>query len=184
MTAVSLRTERLLLRPWEDDDVEPFAEMGQDPEVMVHMPGLLDPMQSQALVLRVRAHFAKHGWGLWAVEVPQKASFIGFVGLQWVPFESHFTPAVEVGWRLARPHWGHGYATEAARAAVEFGFDEAGLEEVVGMTVPANVRSQRVMERIGMMRDEGGDFEHPRVPEGHPLKRHILYRVRARPSAA
>ena len=141
-------------------------------------------MQSEAIVLRVRAHFAKHGWGLWAVEVKDKEPFIGYVGLQWVPFEAHFTPAVEVGWRLSRAHWGHGYATEAARAAIDFAFAEAGLEEVVAMTVPANVRSQRVMERIGMMRDEGGEFDHPRVPDGHPLKRHILYRMRARQTAA
>ncbi len=180
----SLRTERLVLRPWRDEDLEPFAAMGQDPEVMAHFPGLIDRARAEAILLRFRAHFAKHGWGIFALEAPGVAPFLGFVGLQWVPFEAPFTPAVEIGWRLARAHWGNGYATEAARAALDFGFDELSLEEIVAMTVRANVRSWRVMERIGMMRDEGGDFDHPNVPEGHPLRRHILYRMRARPTAA
>ena len=175
---IELRTERLRLRPWRQDDVEPFAAMNADPEVMRHFPSALSRRESEEVLGRIRAHFAARGFGLWAVEAPGVASFIGYVGLTTPRFEAHFTPCVEVGWRLARAHWGHGYATEAARAALDFGFGPMRLEEIVAMTVPANVRSRRVMDRLGMVRSEADDFEHPMLPAGHPLRPHVLYRLR------
>jgi RimJ/RimL family protein N-acetyltransferase len=175
---LEMRTERLWLRPWRDEDVEPFAALNADPRVMEHFPALLSRQETEALVARIREHFARHGWGLWAVEVPGEAPFIGFVGLNPVTFQAHFTPAVELGWRLAPAHWGRGYATEGARAALEVAFLRLGLPEVVSFTVPANVRSRRVMEKLGLHRSPADDFEHPRLPEGHPLRRHVLYRLR------
>lgn len=175
---MDVRTERLWLRPWRDEDVEPFAALNADPRVMEHFPAVASRQETEAMVARLRAHFAQHGWGLWAVEVPGVAPFIGFVGLSTVTFTAHFTPAVEVGWRLAAAHWGQGYATEGARAALGVAFRELGLSEVVSFTVPANLRSRRVMEKLGMHHDPDEDFEHPRLPPGHPLRRHVLYRLR------
>lgn len=171
------RTERLLLRTWRPSDREPFARMNADPEVMRHFPAPLQRAESDALADRIEAHFAAHGFGLWAVEVVGGAPFVGFVGLQVVPFEAPFTPAVEIGWRLAASAWGRGYATEAAREAVRIAFEELRLPALVSFTTPQNVRSRRVMERIGMVPDPAGDFDHPRLPEGHPLRRHVLYRL-------
>ena len=169
-----LRTERLVLRGWREDDLAPFAALNADPMVMEHFPRLLDREQSDAFVReRIEPHFAERGFGLWAVEVPGVAPFVGFVGLQSPSFDAFFTPCVEVGWRLAAAHWGRGYATEAAHAAVAFGFEVAGLEEIVSFTVPANIRSIAVMERLGMRYD--GEFDHPRVTG--PLRRHVLYRL-------
>ena len=175
--APSLRTTRLLLRPWRDEDHEPFAAMNADPEVMEHFPARLTPAESAAMVERIHAGFRAHGYGLWALEVADSGEFIGYTGLQPVSFEAHFTPAVEIGWRLARPAWGYGYATEAARAALAFGFDQAGLREVVSFTTPTNLRSQAVMRRIGMTNDPADDFDHPRLPAGHRLRWHTLYRL-------
>jgi RimJ/RimL family protein N-acetyltransferase len=172
-----IRTERLLLRPWIAADREPFAAMNADPQVRQHFPALLSREESDASVARIEAHFAEHGYGFWAVEVPGIAPFAGMVGLAVVPFEAAFTPCVEIGWRLAVPHWGSGYATEAARAALAFGFDELKLNEIVAFTVPGNVRSRRVMERIGMSHDPADDFDHPSVADGHPFRRHVLYRT-------
>ena len=144
---------------------------------MEHFQQPLTRAESDAFVERIEAEFDDCGFGLWAVEVRGEAPFIGYVGLHRVPFEAPFTPAVEVGWRLAREHWGNGYATEAACAAVRYGFDEAGLDEIVSFTSLDNERSWRVMERIGMIRDPNGDFDHPNVPVGHRLRRHVLYRI-------
>jgi ribosomal-protein-alanine N-acetyltransferase len=166
------------LRRWRDSDREPFASLNADPAVMEHFPALLSREESDDMVDRIEAGFAADGFGLWAVEVAGGPPFIGFVGLAVPRFEAHFTPAVEVGWRLAREHWGRGYATEAARAALDYGFGTVGLEEVVSLTVPANTRSIAVMERLGMTRDPADDFDHPRLPEGHRLRRHVLYRKR------
>jgi RimJ/RimL family protein N-acetyltransferase len=172
-----LRTERLLLRQWREEDLEPFAALNADPETMRFFPEPQLRVASDALAESARRHIAEEGWGLWAVEVVGGACFIGFVGLSRPSFEEHFTPAVEVGWRLAREHWGHGYATEAARAALDYGFEELGLEEIVSFTSELNEPSRRVMERLGMRHDQAGDFEHPRVPVGHPLRPHVLYRL-------
>ena len=177
-----LRTGRLLLRQWAQSDLEPFAALNGDPEVMRHFPDLLGAAESDALARNISEMIELHGWGLWAVEVLDGPRFIGFVGLNEPRFDAHFTPAVEVGWRLGRQHWGYGYATEAAQAAVEFGFETLGLDEIVAMVAPANERSRRVAERLGMTRDPADDFDHPRVPEG-PLRRHVLYRL-ARPAPA
>jgi RimJ/RimL family protein N-acetyltransferase len=175
-----IRTERTLLRRWHQADREPFAEMNADPEVMEYFPSVLSREESEAAVDWIAAHFERHGFGLWALEVPGVTPFAGFVGLAVPFFETAFTPCVEIGWRLAQPYWGQGYATEAARAALAFGFEEVHLQEVVSFTVPANVRSRRVMEKLGMTHDPRDDFEHPRVPEGHPLRRHVLYRTGSR----
>lgn len=171
-------TERLLLRAWRDEDLEAFAALNADPVVMEYLPGLLSRDESDAMAGRIRDHFAAHGFGLWAVEVkaPDAASFIGFVGLWRPTWTAHFTPCVELGWRMARAYWGRGYATEAAQASMRFGFDQLGLDEVVALTVPDNLRSRAVMERLGMLRDPADDFDHPRIPEGHRLRRHVLYR--------
>ncbi len=174
-----LETERLLLRRWQDHDRAPFAAMNRDPDVVEFLTGPLTREQSDEIIGRVEAHFDKRGFGLWAVEVRGTAECVGFVGL-WTPdFEAHFTPAIEAGWRLARPAWGHGYASEAARAALRFGFEDIGLDEVVSFTVPMNTRSRSVMERIGLHHDPTDDFDHPRFSEGHRLRRHVLYRLSA-----
>lgn len=169
------RTARLVLRRWTPADRAPFAAMNADPVVMQHMPTVLDRAASDAMVDRIDAHFAAHGFGLWAVEADGELA--GYVGLQHVPFEAPFGPAVEIGWRLARSAWGKGYATEAAREACRIGFEEHGLDAIVSFTVRANERSWGVMERIGMKRDPAGDFDHPRLPPGNPLRPHILYRL-------
>lgn len=179
MSAPVLRTERLLLREWRPEDREPFAALNADPRVMEFMPALLPRAQSDALARRSEAHFATHGFGPWAVEVPGVAPFIGFVGLVVPAFEAHFTPAIEVGWRLAAGHWGKGYATEAALASARHAFETAGADELVSFTTPQNARSRAVMQRIGMTHDPSDDFDHPRLAAGHPFRRHVLYRVTA-----
>ena len=173
-----LRTERLLLRRWQAGDLAPFAALNADPVVMEHLIAPLSQQETAEMIETLERRFEDQGYGLWAVEVIGGAPFVGFVGLNPATFEAPFTPAVEVGWRLAREHWSHGYATEAARAAVQFGFEVAGLDEIVSFTAAGNVRSRRVMERLGMTRDPAEDFDHPRVPEGHPARRHVIYRLR------
>jgi RimJ/RimL family protein N-acetyltransferase len=150
---------------------------------MQHFPARLSREDSAGMAGRIAAHFDRHGWGLWAAEAPGVAPFIGFIGLSAIEWEAHFTPCVEVGWRLAQAHWGRGYAPEGAQAALAFAFDQLGLHEVVSMTVPANRNSRRVMEKLGMTWDPADDFDHPRIADGSPLKRHVLYRIRkgARP---
>jgi ribosomal-protein-alanine N-acetyltransferase len=172
-----IETERLLLRPWREADLEPFAQLNADARVMEHFPRAASRAESQALMARIRAHFDRHGYGFWAVDVKGGDSFIGFVGLGTVPFDAHFTPAVEIGWRLAHASWGRGYASEAARAALRFAFLELELDEVVSFTVTANHRSRAVMDRIGMHHADADDFDHPHVPIGHPMRRHVLYRL-------
>jgi ribosomal-protein-alanine N-acetyltransferase len=174
---VSVETERLLLREWREDDLEPFAALNADPVVMEHFPNTLTRVESDALVGRINAHFADHGYGLWALEVRDTGEFIGFTGLAWQTYPAHFTPAVEIGWRLQQSAWGHGYASEAARAALAVGFENAGLAEIVSLTAVTNVRSQRVMQRIGMTHDPADDFAHPNIPDGHRLQPHVLYRI-------
>lgn len=172
-----LRTERLLLREWRDADRAPFAALNADPEVVRFLTRPLDQAGSDAMIERIRAHWLADGYGLWAVERQDDGSFIGFVGLAAPAFEAPFTPAVEVGWRLARGVWGHGFATEAARAALRFGFERLGLDEIVSFTTPANARSRAVMERLGMSRDPADDFDLPTVPADHPIRPQVLYRL-------
>lgn len=172
-----IETRRLILRGMRDGDFAPFAAMNADARVMEHFPATLTDEQSRAMANRIDDHFARHGHGFWMVEAAGVADFAGIAGLMVPGFEAHFTPAVEIGWRLAPACWGKGYATEAARALLEFGFGRVGLEEIVSFTVTANRRSRRVMERIGMTHDAPGDFDHPNLPEGDPLRRHVLYRL-------
>jgi RimJ/RimL family protein N-acetyltransferase len=177
-----LQTQRLRLRAWLPQDREPFARMNADPAVMEYFPALLSAEETDRLIERITEGFHSRGFGLWALEVPGLtglASFAGFVGLSVPRFEAPFTPCVEIGWRLSRAHWGKGYATEAARAALRFGFESCRLAEIVSITAPANLRSRRVMEKLGMTRDPAEDFDHPSIPPGHPLQRHVLYRLRA-----
>jgi len=175
---VELTTARLKLRAWRDEDLAPFAAMNADPRVREFFPSTLTGDESAASAASIVAHWNEHGFGLWAVEVPGAAPFVGFVGLSIPPFHAHFTPCVEVGWRLAVPYWNRGYATEGGRAALTFGFDVLKLQEIVSMTTEGNVRSRRVMERLGMHRDPADDFDHPNIAAGHPLRRHVLYRLR------
>ena len=170
-----IQTARLILRPWRDSDLPAFAEQNADPVVMRYLLHVLTREESDAYARRAEDHLAEHGFCKWAVEAPDVAPFIGAVGLSHVRFEASFTPAVEVAWRLHRNFWGQGYATEAARAAIEDGFARVGLKEVVALTTLANLPSQRVMQRLGMSRTF--EFDHPAVPDGHPLQRHILYRL-------
>lgn len=175
---VPIETARLLLRAWRDADREPFARMAADPRVMEFFPALLTRGESDALADRAQSCLARDGFTLFAAELRRSGEFIGFIGLSKPAFEAHFTPCVEIGWRLAAEHWNHGLATEGARAVLRFGFEEVGLQEIVSFTVPANLRSRRVMEKLGMAHDLAGDFNHPRVPADHPLRRHVLYRIR------
>ena len=172
-----LSSARLQLRPWRDEDLPAFAALNADPDVMEYFPKCLNREESDQSAGRIREGLARHGFGWWAVDVFGVAEFIGFTGLSVPPYETHFTPCVEIAWRLARKYWGFGYATEAARLAMEYGFRSAGLPEIVSFTFVGNLRSRRVMERLGMTRNPEDDFEHPRLPEGHPLRRHVLYRM-------
>ena len=165
-----LVTDRLLLRRWRPEDRPLFAAINADPRVMEFFPKLLSREESDATVDRIEAHFAQHGFGLWAVEVPGVTPFAGFVGLAHPRFEATFTPCVEIGWRLAAEHWGRGYATEGATAALAFGFEQLKLAEILSFTVPGNVRSRRVMEKIGMTHSPADDFDHPLVSAGHKLR--------------
>jgi ribosomal-protein-alanine N-acetyltransferase len=174
---LDLRGPRVLLRPWRASDLAPFAALNADAEVMEHLPALLSREESDATVTRIDAHLAAHGFTFWAVEVPGEVAFAGFVGLVVPKFEAHFTPCVETGWRLAREHWGQGYAVEAATVALRAAFGPLGCREVVALTVPGNLRSRRVMERLGMHCSAADDFDHPLLPDGHRLRRHVLYRI-------
>jgi RimJ/RimL family protein N-acetyltransferase len=172
-----LKTERLLLRRWRDSDRLPFQQMNADPRVMEFFPAGLSPAESDALIDRAQAHFDRHGFGPFAVELLENQFFIGFIGLSIPNFDAPFMPAVEIGWRLAFDCRGRGLATEGARAVVNYGFEELGLDNLVSFTVPENLRSRSVMEKLGMTHDPHDDFDHPRLPEGHPMRRHVLYRL-------
>src|SRR5262245_23363458 len=174
-----LRTDRLVLRRWQDIDRGPFAALNADPVVMEHFPAMLTREQSDTMVDVIEAGFDKHGFGLWALEIAETGEFIGFTGLSVVRFDAPFAPAVEVGWRLARPYWGHGYASEAARRSIAYGLDEERLPEIVSFTYVGNLRSRAVMERVGMTRDPADDFDHPRLPIDSRLRPHGLYRTRS-----
>ena len=174
---MTLFSDRLCLRQWRDEDREAFAAMNSDARVMKFFRSRLSRAESDAMVDGIQKHFSEHGFGLWAIEVPRVARFIGFAGLAVPRFSAHFTPCVEVGWRLAFEHWGHGYATEAARLALGYGFGTVALPEIVSFTSATNHRSRAVMERLGMRRDPADDFDYPPMPKGHPLRRHVLYRL-------
>jgi RimJ/RimL family protein N-acetyltransferase len=177
-----LRTERLYLRRWLPNDRPAFANLNADARVNEFLLGPISRTESDALADRIEAHFAQHGFGVWAMEIPGVTPFAGFIGLSIPRFEAAFTPCVEVGWRLSAEHWNKGYATEGAKAALAFGFESLGLDEIVSFTVPDNQRSRRVMEKIGMTHSPADDFDHPLLAEGHPLRWHVLYRIGRRSS--
>lgn len=177
--SVSITGGRLRLRRWRGEDREAFAAMNADRQVMEFFRNRLSRAESDAMVDRIEAHFCEHGFGLWAIEIPGSADFIGFTGLVVSRFDAHFTPCVEIGWRLAFEHWGRGYATEAARLALGYGFGALALSEIVSFTSVTNRRSRAVMERLGMHHDPADDLDHAALPEGHPLRPHVLYRLRS-----
>lgn len=171
----TLTTGRLVLREWRETDRDDWAAMNADPEVREFFPSTLDREQADSAFDRVASELSARGWGLWAAE--HEGRFLGFTGLSPVGFEAHFTPATEIGWRLRRDAWGHGFASEAARAVLNFAFGELGLDQLVSFTSVANARSRAVMERVGLTRDPADDFDNPNVPLGDPLRRHVLYRA-------
>jgi RimJ/RimL family protein N-acetyltransferase len=174
---VTMSSGRICLRRWRDEDREAFAAMNSDARVMEFFRSRLSRVESDAMVDGIQKNFSERGFGLWAVEIRGVAPFIGFAGLAVARFSAHFTPCVEVGWRLAFAHWGHGYATQAARLALGYGFGTLALSDVVSFTSATNHRSRAVMERLGMRRDPVEDFDYPSFPEAHPLRRHVLYRL-------
>lgn len=177
MQPVSLTTDRLILRPWREEDLEPLFAINGDPDSMRHFPAVMTRAESDAWAARLAAHFDAHGWGFWVVRARADDAFLGVVGLLDITWQARFTPAVEIGWRIAPGSRRQGYAEEAARAALAFGFGTLGLKEIVAFTVPGNEPSWRLMQRLGMRPD--GDFDHPRLAQGHPLRRHLLYRLAA-----
>jgi 3-dehydroquinate dehydratase / shikimate dehydrogenase len=172
-----IRTKRLILRPWQEEDFESFGQINSDARVMEYFPSILSRQESDGLAERLSTKLQEQGWGLWAVSVSGLSNFIGFIGLSEPSFTSHFTPAVEVGWRLAYDFWGHGYATEGALEALNYGFKTLDLNEIVSFTAVQNRRSIEVMKRIGLHHDTVDDFDHPKLSEGHALRRHVLYRL-------
>ncbi|MBL1379393.1 GNAT family N-acetyltransferase [Zobellella iuensis] len=175
---ISLHTQRLRLRQWRPEDRAPFAALNADPEAMRYFPAPLSRAQSDALADRIEGLIAERGWGFWALECRQSRAFLGFTGLHVPAAELPCSPCVEIGWRLAREHWGWGYASEAASACLAFGFEQLGLGEIVSFTALDNLRSRAVMERLGMVAG-AATFEHPAVPLGSPLREHCLYRLSA-----
>ena len=173
----TLTTERLILRPWRPSDRLPFQAINADSRVMEFYPSTLTPAESDALITRIHLHFEQHNHGPYAVQLNETGTFIGYIGLYTPTFEAHFTPAIEIAWRLSADHWGRGLATEGARAVLHHAFHTLQLPSLVSFTVPANLRSRRVMEKLGMTHDPSEDFDHPNLPEGHPLRRHVLYRI-------
>jgi len=176
MPVATLRSPRLTLRQWHERDLDSFAALNADPVVMEYFVAPLSREESAAMIERASATLASRGWGWWCLDIEGECA--GFIGLTVPGYDTPFMPCVEIGWRLARRYWGHGYACEGACLALAYGFGEVGLDEIVSFTTTSNLRSRRVMERIGMTRDLAGDFDHPRVPEGHALRRHVLYRLK------
>ncbi len=174
---LELHTRRCVLRQWKDSDLPPWVAMNADAQVRRYFPSIATEEQALGEAQRCRDAIAQRGWGMWALEVPGMLPFAGFVGLNVPHFDAPWVPAVEIGWRLASAAWGQGLATEAAQAALGFGFARLGLREIVAIAVPTNAPSRRVMDRLGMAHDPDGDFDHPRIESGHPLQRHVLYRT-------
>lgn len=172
-----IETERLWLRTWEDKDVDPFFEINQDPKVIEYLLGPLTMEQVKEFISSMNQQFEKAGFTVFAVEEKLSGKLLGYLGLNPVPWQADFTPCVEIAWRLGSQYWNHGYATEGAKAVLAYGFQKVGLNEIVSFAVPANIRSIRVMEKIGMRRDIHGDFAHPALPPGHLLSKHVLYRM-------
>ncbi|MBP9791647.1 MAG: GNAT family N-acetyltransferase [Rickettsiales bacterium] len=177
--ATIIETTRLILRTWNNEDAEAYYSINTDPKVIELLLGPLTTNQVNDFILAANKHQEKHSYTLWALELKETGELLGFTGLNYTEWPAHFTPAVEVGWRLGSQYWGKGYATEAARASLEYGFKKCGLKEIVSFTVPANIRSINVMKKIGFKHDISGDFAHPKLPIDHRLSKHILYRLTA-----
>lgn len=172
-----IETDRLILRTWKEKDAEPYYQINQDPKVIEFLPGPITMEQANDFMVFMNTRGEQRGYTLWATELKETGDFIGFIGLNYTDWKAHFTPATEVGWRLGSQYWGKGYATEGAKACLAYGFEKIGLPEIVSFTVPQNLRSIRVMEKIGMKRDPKGDFEHPKLEPNHRLSKHVLYRI-------
>lgn len=172
-----IKTDRIILRSWKNSDLDLFAKLNADPEVMSYFPSPLSKEESDKLALLISQEIENHAMGLWALEIPGVSEFAGFVGIRHIPYKTPFTPAVEIGWRLAQEFWGQGYATEGAIEALKYGFDKMSLPEIVAFTYEGNMPSRRVMEKIKMTYDPEDDFDHPNLPKGHPLRKHVLYRM-------
>ena len=171
-----ITTERLGLRRWTDDDFLPFSKMNKDPEVMRYFPSLLNDEETTAMMGRIKAHFDKHGFGLFALEKLSTKEFIGYAGFMVPSFESYFTPCIEIGWRLRKEDWGKGYATEAAKACLHYGFETLGFNKIYSFTSTINLRSEKVMQAIGMIKE--GEFDHPKIALNDRLCRHVLYSIK------
>jgi RimJ/RimL family protein N-acetyltransferase len=176
IATMEIETDRLILRRWQPRDLDPFASLNADPRVMEFLPVILSRAEAETMMSAIDQRIRLAGFGFWAAELKETKSLIGFIGLNVPSYTFPFSPCVEIGWRLAFDCWGKGYAQEGARAALAYGFESVGLDEIVSFTAGNNIRSRRVMERIGMAHDARGDFDHPKLPEQHPLKRHVLYR--------
>ena len=172
-----LETDRLILRTWSDDDLQPMLAINQDPKVMEYFPGLQDLETTKNFITKVNDHFNKYGYSLYACERKDTNEFIGFIGLLIADFKAHFTPAIEIGWRLSSKHWGQGFATEGAKAALDYAFRELKISEIVSFTTAGNAKSIRVMEKIGLQHNVNDAFDHPKLDDTSPLKRHVLYRL-------
>lgn len=172
-----IETNRLILRSWEPKDFEPFSKMTSDPRVMKFFPSLLTPAEAAANIKVMTQKMERDGFSFWAAELKATQEFIGFIGLSIPGIQTTFTPCVEIGWRLAYNYWGRGLAPEGAKGCLKYAFEKLKLKEVVSFTTKDNLNSRRVMEKIGMTYDINGDFDHPKIPEGRPLRRHVLYRV-------
>ena len=177
MSLIELHTPRLHLRNWQAADLPRFAALNDHAQVMQHFPGRFNREQSDALAARIQRHIEQYGFGVWVLESHEQPGMIGILGLQHVLFDSAFTPAVEIAWRLLPDYWHQGLATEAAQAALSFAFEQLELPQVLAFTVPANQPSQALMQRLGMQRDPAEDFLHPLLPKNHPLRPHVLYRL-------
>lgn len=172
-----LETDRLLLGTWQDDHLALMHAINQDPKVMEYFPGLQDMAMTQNFLNKVNTHFAQYGYTLYATSSKESGEFIGFIGLLTVDFESHFTPATEIGWRISAKYWGQGLATEGAKAVLDYAFRELKLPEIVSFAAEGNAKSIRVMQKIGLQHDKRDDFDHPKLADESPLKRHVLYRL-------
>jgi len=172
-----IETDRLILRTWRDEDLESMFAINQDPKVMEYFPSLQDLDMTKNFIDKVNAHFENHGYSLYATVRKDTNEFIGFIGLLIAEFESHFTPATEIGWRLSSNHWGQGFATEGAKAVLDYAFRELKIPEIVSFTAASNAKSIRVMQKIGLQHNEANDFDHPKLDDESPLKRHVLYRL-------
>ena len=171
-----LQTSRLILRNWKQNDIEPFAILNSDPRVCEFLPNVLSQEETLTSVIKIQSHFKEHAFGLFAVELISTKTFIGFVGLKYFSFDSHFTPSVELAWRLSWENWGQGLATEAAQKVTQYGFETLGLPEILAITTKNNQGSRRVMEKLGMFTNEDENFLHPQLEYSHPLAEHVLYR--------